>query len=151
MTTAIPGRYDKTDRRVLMALGSGIVATAVAVALYNPALLSFRAFTATEFVSQMLPLVMVSLFIERVLEVFLTSWRAQRLVDLEADATTWHRHQTRRIAFFGGTALGVIMAVLGGGSDALHQMVLVFTNFMASAATRVKGEGIDKREGEQGR
>jgi hypothetical protein len=28
---------------------------------------------------------MVSLFIERVLEVFFTSWRAQRLVDLEAD------------------------------------------------------------------
>ena len=30
-------------------------------------------------------------------------------------------------------------AVLGGGSDALHQLVSVFTNFMESAARRVKG------------
>ena len=30
-------------------------------------------------------------------------------------------------------------AVLGGGSDALHQMVLVFTNFMGTTAKRVKG------------
>jgi len=29
-------------------------------------------------------------------------------------------------------------AVLGGGSDALHQLVLVFTNFFQSAAGRVK-------------
>ena len=30
-------------------------------------------------------------------------------------------------------------AVLGGGSDALHQLVSVFTNFMESAARRAKG------------
>ena len=32
-------------------------------------------------------------------------------------------------------------AVLGGGSDALHQLVSVFTNFMESAAERAKGGG----------
>lgn len=32
-------------------------------------------------------------------------------------------------------------AVLGGGSDALHQLVMVFTNFMGTAAKRAKGEG----------
>ncbi len=30
-------------------------------------------------------------------------------------------------------------AVLGGGSDALHQLVMVFTNFMGTAAKRAKG------------
>jgi hypothetical protein len=30
-------------------------------------------------------------------------------------------------------------AVLGGGSDALHQLVLVFTNFMGTAAKKAKG------------
>ncbi len=30
-------------------------------------------------------------------------------------------------------------AVLGGGSDALHQLVLVFTNFFESAAGKLKG------------
>ena len=30
-------------------------------------------------------------------------------------------------------------AVLGGGSDALHQLVSVFTNFMESAARRAGG------------
>lgn len=32
-------------------------------------------------------------------------------------------------------------AVLGGGSDALHQMVLVFTNYFEGAKGRVKGVG----------
>ncbi len=30
-------------------------------------------------------------------------------------------------------------AVLGGGSDALHQLVSVFTNFMESTARRARG------------
>ena len=34
-------------------------------------------------------------------------------------------------------------AVLGGGSDALHQLVSVFTNFMESAAERAKGGRVD--------
>ena len=121
----------KLDRRVMWGLTFVTLLVAVAVAFYNPGLLSFRAFSAAEFVGQMLPLLMVALFIERVLEVFLTSWRAQRSGQLEERAE--HRGQTRRIAFLAGTTLG---AVLGGGSDALHQMVLVFTNFLRSAHAR---------------
>jgi hypothetical protein len=130
-----------------------------------------------------------------VLEVVLTSWRAKRGEQLKARAQeartkrqtggprhadeialSCHHNQTRRIAFLGGTTLGVIVAalgirvlelfvdpavfnslplahqrlfrvtdvlltgaVLGGGSDALHQLVRVFTNFFQSAAGRVKG------------
>ena len=94
----------------------------------------------------------------------------------DEEAFTQHQSQTRRIAFFVGTTLGVIVAalgirvlelfvdpaifvtlsdvqqrlfrttdvlltgaVLGGGSDALHQLVLVFTNFFESAAGKAKG------------
>ena len=137
----------------------------------------------------------VALFIERVLEVFLTSWRAESAtkLKLKAEAASKQRNgadpptedeerageykdRTRRIAFFAGTAIGVTVAalgirlrelfvdpvifeslptvqrklfrtadvlltgaVLGGGSDALHQLVSVFTNFMESAARRAGG------------
>jgi len=40
-------------------------------------------------------------------------------------------------------------AVLGGGSDALHQMVLVLTNFFEGAKGRVRGEA-GKVKGEMG-
>jgi hypothetical protein len=94
-----------------------------------------------------------------VLEVFLTSWRGKRGAKLEERALdarqarrpggprhtdeiahNCHRQHTRRIAFL---AADVLMsgAVLGGGSDALHQMVLVFTNYFESAKGKVKGLG----------
>jgi len=185
----------RVDRLVLWGLGVATVLTVVAVALLNPGVLSFRTFNAMEFVQSMLPLVMFALFIERVLEVFLTSWRAHETAELKAraarakskqsdqktrrcDQETLRRHQsqTQRIAFFAGTMLGVVIAalgvrvlelsvdpaafellprvqqrlfrttdvlmtgaVLGGGSDALHQLVLVFTNFFQSAAGKAKG------------
>jgi hypothetical protein len=182
------------DRSVLWGLGVATIAVTASVAAFNPRVVSFRLFDATDFVQMMLPLVMVSLFIERALEVFLTSWRANRAGQLKeraheartkrqaggphhADEITLecHRSQTRRIAFFAGTTLGVIVAalgirvlelfvdpaafetlphvqqrlfrttdvlltgaVLGGGSDALHQLVQVFTNFFQTTAGRVK-------------
>ena len=185
----------KVDRWVIWSLGATSLAISAAVAVFNPRVVSFRPFDATDFLQMMLPLVMVSLFIERALEVFLTSWRAKRggqLKERAKEARTkrqiggprhadeialdCHQNQTRRVAFFAGTALGVILAalgirvlemfvnpsafaslpdvqqslfrttdvlltgaVLGGGSDALHQMVLVFTNFFESAKGRTKG------------
>jgi hypothetical protein len=184
------------DRRVLWSLAATIALTAITVALYNPGIVSFRSDSLSEFVQLMLPLVMVALFIERVLEVFIASWRgpcASSLKERAARASTrrqpsgprhadevayaCHQHQTRRIAFLAGTALGVIVAalgvrvlemfvdaaafqslpdvhqrlfrttdvlmtgaVLGGGSDALHHLVLVFTNLFQITAGKVKGE-----------
>ena len=184
------------DTRVLWGLGLTKLSVVAGVAWLNPGLVSFRAFSAAEFIQQMLPLLMVALFIERVLEVFLESWRAHRTARLRAraeharkthpagrpqhaDEIAYAEHQarTRRIALFAGTTLGVTVAalgmrvlemfadptalaslpllhqrlfrtvdvlmtgaVLGGGSDALHQLVLVFTNFFQSAARRVKGD-----------
>ena len=45
----------KLDRRVKRGLAIVTLLVAVAVAFYNPGLLSFRAFSAAEFVGQMLP------------------------------------------------------------------------------------------------
>lgn len=183
------------DHTVLWSLVSVSLLTAVAVAFFNPVSLVFRTFNVTEFVQSMMPLVMFALFIERVLEVFLTSWRAHRTAELKEraayarskgskqesrlpaeDVFRQYKSQTQRIAFFAGTTLGVVVAalgirvlelsvdpavfaslphvqqrlfrttdvlmtgaVLGGGSDALHQLVMVFTNFMGTAAKRAKG------------
>jgi len=186
----------KVDRRVLWLTATGIIAVTVAVGYYNPGRIPFRRFTLFEVLQFVSPLMMVALFIERVLEVFLNCLRLQRprsvgaqsspqastAVETEIHSLQWgavcrSRSQTRRVAFVAGTALGAIVAalgirvleavvdpgvfaalpvlhqrmfrtadvlmtgaVLGGGSDALHQMVLVFTNFFQSAAGRVKGE-----------
>ncbi len=65
------------DTRVLWGLGLTKLSIAAGVAWLNPGLLTFRAFSMSEFLAQMLPLVMVALFIERVLEVFLESWRGE--------------------------------------------------------------------------
>jgi len=188
-------RHYNVETAVLLGLAFVSLLTAAAVALCNPGVVSFRTFDALEFVQSLLPLVMFALFIERVLEVFLTSWRAHETDELkqraahakskrgkkeqqsaEEEALRKHQTQTKRIAFFAGTTLGVIVAalgvrvlelsvdaavfetlpriqqrlfrttdvlmtgaVLGGGSDALHQLVLVFTNFFQSAAGRAKG------------
>ena len=43
---------------------------------------------------------------------------------------------------FRTTDLLLTGAVLGGGSDALHQLVLVFTNFMRTAARRAQGREV---------
>ena len=190
----------KLDLTVLCGLAFVTLFTAAAVAYFNPGVVSFRPLNAAEFLQLMLPLVMVALFIERVLEVFLTSWRAEsagklkqrasnaRNKRLDTDAPsaeeeeqTKHQSDTRRIAFVAGTTLGVIVAalglrllemfvdpamfetlphlqqrlfrttdvlmtgaVLGGGSDALHQLVLVFTNFFQSAAGRAQGVAVAK-------
>jgi len=172
----------------------GSTSRVLCVVVYNPSVVTFRPIGPSEFLEKILPLVMVSLFIERALEVFLTSWRQGRTAQLKeraeaaaakqvpgqprhADVIALAEHQarTRRIAFVAGTTLGVLLAalgvrllevflepsfmeamslaqakllrttdvlltgaVLGGGSDALHQLVLVFTNFFQTTAGKVK-------------
>ena len=189
------------EHKVLWSLAAVSLLTAVAVAFFNPSSLAFRAFDVTDFVQSMMPLVMFALFIERVLEVFLASWRSHRSAELKEraaharsksgkhelrspDEETYrqYRSETQRIAFCAGTTLGVIVAalgirvlelavdpavfaslpavhqrlfrttdvlmtgaVLGGGSDALFQLVMVFTNFFQSAAGRVKQTGMERQ------
>ena len=183
----------RIERGVMIALILVTLASAVAVASTAPGLIRFWPFTAAEFAQLMAPLFVVSLFIERVLEVFLTSWRGVEAKSLETNAEVAKLHlsldevvtssksmhdfksRTQRIAFLAGTALGVIVsalgiralelfvdpavfgslssgqqaafrvadvlftgAVLGGGSEGLHKLVQVFTNFMETTAALVK-------------
>ena len=158
-----------TERRVMLGLAIAALASAALVALLNPGLVRLRPFTLTEFVQLTMPVVFVALFIERAIEVFVTSWRAETKRKLHDPVR--YTARTERIAFFAGTAIGVLLAslgvrmlglfvdpaafralptlqqklfttvdvlltgaVLGGGADALHKLVSVFTNFMESSA-----------------
>ena len=158
-----------TERRVIRGLAIAALASVALAALLNPGLVRFRPFTLLEFVELTMPLVFVALFIERAIEVFITSWRAEtkrKLTD-----PLHYAARTERITFIAGTAIGVVLAslglrmlglfvdpeafrtlpimqqklfttadvlltgaVLGGGADALHKLVSVFTNFMDSSA-----------------
>jgi hypothetical protein len=189
----------------LKAVGPLIVIAAAGIVLSvwrEPGLIRFWPFSAGEFVQLITPLVLVALFIERALEVFLTAWRGKgsanigleiknaksRLAQGEAGAKTDlqnserthtdYKSDTQRVAFLAALALGIVVsalgvrglslfvdpaafkelsssqrtwfnaidvlltgALLGGGSEGLHKLVTVFTNFMDTAAKKAKGDG----------
>lgn len=109
------------------------VGSLIAVAAFDPGLVTFWPFTAAEFVQFLTPLFLVSLFIERTLEVFLTAWRAEGAVKLEKEAQAakvaaeaapdahaatehtliQHKAGTQRMAFLGGVTLGVVVSAVG--------------------------------------
>jgi len=178
-----------------------IVGCPVVTLWLKPGLVRFGQFSAGEFVQLLTPLVLVALFIERALEVFLTPWRAKgsaiistavkshaaRVAAKEGAAQPalekaqtdlmQYKSETQKIAFLASLALGIVIAslgvrglelfvdpavfaqlspyqrgafqaadvlltgaLLGGGSDALHKLVSVFTNFMETTAKKAKGE-----------
>lgn len=185
---------EQNERRVVIALVLVFLASAALVAWFRPSLVRFWAFTPADFVQLVTPLFLIALFIERVLEVFLTSWRAGESKKLQLaakdqpkklearEATEDFKARTQRLAFLTGTAIGVVIsalgirileplldptafstgadaipgwqqrlvmvadvlftgAVLGGGSDGMHKLVQVFTNFMDSTAALAKKRG----------
>jgi hypothetical protein len=192
-----PAWKDRFQVPLYVAALGGVGVTAV----YAPEVIRFWPFSAAEFLQRITPLFLISLFIERSIEVFLTAWRgpdaairshklkalrkavAQGKTELEEDlvkACVEHercRSRMQRMAFAASVALGMVIsavgvralgmfvdasafgslskmqqtsfnivdvlltgAVLGGGSDALHKFVTVFTNFMERTARQVKGD-----------
>lgn len=188
----------KAGGPLILIAAAGIVLTV----WREPGLIRFWPFTAGEFVQLLTPLVLVALFIERALEVFLTAWRGKgsanialeiqsaktRLSHGESEAKadlqysekthTEYKSDTQRVAFLAALALGIVVsalgvrglslfvdpaafkelstsqrtwfnamdvfltgALLGGGSEGLHKLVTVFTNFMDTAAKKAKGDG----------
>lgn len=111
-----------------IALVAVVVLTVGLVIALQPGLVRFWPFSVGEFVQLMAPLFLVALFIERALEVFLTSWRgaeaAQKelavkhadgqaaLASSERDLTDY-KTTTQRIAFGGGVALGLLVGAVG--------------------------------------
>ena len=61
-----------------------------------------------------------------------------RVLELSVDPTAFASLPQVQQRLFRTTDVLMTGAVLGGGSDALHQLVMVFTNFFQSAAGRVK-------------
>jgi len=125
-------------RNILQGIGLAGVALLGIFIIFslNPGVIRFKAFTAAEFTQQLTPLVLVALFIERSLEVFLTAWRggqearlrhnvdkakqiadkdATKLGDLHAseDLLTDYSSATRRIAFPVAIILGILISALG--------------------------------------
>lgn len=115
-----------------------IFAIAAVALIYwlNPAVIQFKKYSAADFTQQLTPLVLIALFIERSLEVFLTVWRGgeaatlQRGVDEAAalpdsdqnkvtrvhatnDALTKYKFATQQIALPLALALGILISALG--------------------------------------
>jgi hypothetical protein len=117
------------DRVIVLGLVLLIVVGVVVTAAGNPGLVTFVPKDAGQFLATMAPLVLVSLFIERALEVFMTTWRgpdAARLTQearlaaaggtggrTEAAALLGYKATTQRIAFLTGIGLGVVVSALG--------------------------------------
>jgi hypothetical protein len=178
-----------------------LVGALAGTAFYAPGLIRFWPFSAAEFVPRFFPLFLISLFIERAIEVFVSAWRGpeaairdrqmkelrkaikegkgeliSELARLSAEKE-YCRSRMQRIAFASSVGLGILIssvgvralglfvdpvsfgalspkqqasfnmvdvlltgATLGGGSDALHKFVSVFTNFMERTAKQAKGD-----------
>ena len=107
----------KLDNFATWGLVVVLVASLLAVAVFTPGLIPFAPITLTDVVNVITPLFLVALFIERGLEVFLTSWRAgeskRREDNKDAPGLREHKIVTPRIAFLAGTAIGVVISALG--------------------------------------
>ena len=123
--------WTKTERRVFWGLLLLLTALAIIVATNRPPLIRFRPLEIEDFTSVIVPLFIVALFIERAVEVFLTSWRgadsealegkakdkekdgAEQPASPERQALKQFKGRTRIMAFAVGTVLGIIAAALG--------------------------------------
>lgn len=115
-----------------------VVAIGVGVALYlwQPGVIHFKDYSRAEFVQELTPLVLVALFIERSLEVFLTVWRGGKEATLQSavdkatalpvadttkvekvqqakDALTNYRFVTQKIAMPSALVLGLLISAFG--------------------------------------
>jgi hypothetical protein len=192
-----PAWKERFQIPLYLAILGGLAVTAI----YAPAVIRFWPFSAADFLQRITPLFLISLFIERSIEVFVTAWRgpdaairnhkikalrkavSEGKAEMEEDLARTYaekehcRSRMQRMAFAASVALGMVIsavgiralgmfvdasafgalskmqqtsfnlvdvlltgAVLGGGSDAIHKFVTVFTNFMDSSARRAKGD-----------
>jgi hypothetical protein len=115
-----------------------VAAIGVVVLIYwlNPAVIQFKKYSAADFTQQLTPLVLIALFIERSLEVFITVWRGGKASELQRDiekakalpdnnatkadqvqnaddALTKYRFVTQQIALPSALVLGILIASLG--------------------------------------
>src|SRR4029453_19038800 len=92
------------SRRFEISLYLTVVGALLVTAFYAPGLIRFWPFSVTEIVHRIAPLFLISLFIKRGLEVFVTAWRGP-------DAAI-RDHQIR---FLGAAVLVLELTGCGGG------------------------------------
>lgn len=113
-----------------------VLGAVVAVWVWPLGAIRFKDFSPAEFTQQLLPLALVALFIERSLEVFLTTWRGGKAAQLEReiekatelakadptkapgvhisqDTLTDYKSATKRIALPAALVLGILISALG--------------------------------------
>jgi len=113
-----------------------ILLSLIIVYTTSPDLIAFLPIDTTQFLETIAPLFLISLFIERALEIFLTAWRggdasgheltvklekkklakadkvSANLEDAEKKMSEY-KNNTRRIAFLSGLALGILISAFG--------------------------------------
>ena len=181
----------------------GFVALAAVVLVYKShmGVIHFRNFSPGDLAQQLTPLLLVAVFIERSLEVFLTVWRGGRATTLQRDvekataladndpskveklhaakdALANYKFSTQQIAFPLALVLGMLIcalgirglgtlvdwslpsnavvldyqrkwfnvmdvlltgALVGGGSDFVHQVITTITDLMDATSQKAKG------------
>lgn len=114
-----------------------IFAIGAVVLIYwlKPAVIHFKPYSASDFTQQLAPLVLIALFIERSLEVFITVWRGGRAGELQRklqraadlpdsgeksvalqtanDDFNKYKFETQQIALPSALILGILISALG--------------------------------------
>jgi hypothetical protein len=126
----------------------------------NPVVITFGKYSAADFTQQLTPLVLISLFIERSLEIFITVWRGGRAAELQAaldsakalpetdpakidsvkvanDSLTKYRFATQQITLPSGLFLGILIATLGVRGLGNFAQVDKITNYVQRDAFNV--------------
>jgi hypothetical protein len=124
---------EKGMRATKITFGVVVVLVVIVIVLYPPDLVSFSDSNIADYMNLLAPLVLISLFIERALEVFLTVWRgpgsskkelalkqskSQPNMQLDSvhdkeDDLLDHKNHTQRLAFMASVILGVIISAMG--------------------------------------
>jgi hypothetical protein len=139
MTNGNKGKASRSEVITRWVVGILVIGAVILVIRGTPSLVIFQVFTTGEFLQEIAPLLLVALFVERALEVFVTAWRGGETDTLRkeaaiadkaasepnADATAkdaagtcqkklvQYKGETRRIAFMAGIAIGTVIAAVG--------------------------------------
>jgi hypothetical protein len=125
---------DAMDRLKYLVIVAAVAAV-VLVYWLNPGVIQFKKYSAADFTQQLAPLVLIALFIERSLEVFITVWRGGKASELQRavekakalpdgpdkvdkvqtadDELAKYRFETQKIALPSALILGILIASLG--------------------------------------
>src|SRR5688572_18804376 len=109
-------------RPIMIAMLVAIVVVILTVVVQNPTLVRFWPFSATEFIQMMTPLLLVSLFVERGLEIFIKGSygegeeRLQKMIakgERDEEALVVYKARTRRVAFASAVLLCLTISAMG--------------------------------------